>query len=63
MGLSYGVNPEKWMHEIVEHNIKLEVKDIPVEINSIGYSNNILATTLMKYRLKKFRYKLVKKNK
>tara|TARA_R110002073_G_scaffold128999_1_gene274975 strand:+ start:25597 stop:26556 length:960 start_codon:yes stop_codon:yes gene_type:complete len=56
-----GVNPEDWMHDVVSYNVEKEVKDLEIEISSMGYSPNFISSLLMKTRLKKFRYKLVKK--
>lgn len=55
-----GVNHEEWMHDVVNQNNKEKCKDILIKIDSKGYRNSILASILMKLKLKKIRYKLVK---
>jgi len=56
-----GANTEEWMLDVVNENVKKEVKDIKVEISNKGYSPNFIFSLLMKARFKKIRYKLVKK--
>lgn len=54
------VNVEDWMHQVIKQNEQEKLEDIEVCIANKGYSKNFFANLLMKSRLKKFRYKLVK---